>query len=130
MLTRRDETYRIFEYDRSVRPTIDSVAQLVHQQDRADFQKVIDGASRGVTDFEHAYRLLLPDGRVKHVLAIAHDLRDASGNREFVGAVTDITRQRQAEAVIREQEALLIVAAVARSAPESCIGDGGSRLEG
>jgi PAS domain S-box-containing protein len=42
-----DETYRIFEHDRSVKPTIDSVVQRVHPQDRADFQKVIDGASRG-----------------------------------------------------------------------------------
>src|SRR6267378_1968626 len=102
-----DETYRIFEYDRSVKTTIDSVVQRVHPQDRADFQKVIDGASRGATHFEHAYRLLLPDGQVKHVLAIAHVLQDASGNREFVGAVTDITEQRHAEAVIREQEAEL-----------------------
>src|SRR5467141_2147040 len=102
-----DETYRIFEYGRSVKSTIDSVVQRVHPQDRADFQKVIDGASRGATDFEHTYRLLLPDGRVKHVHALAHALQDASGNREFVGAVTDITEQRHAEAVIREQEAEL-----------------------
>jgi len=99
-----DETYRIFEYDRTVKPTIDSVMQRVHPQDRADFQRVIDGASRGATDFEHTYRLLLPDGRVKHVHVIAHALHNASGNREFVGAVTDITEQRHAEAVIREQE--------------------------
>jgi PAS domain S-box-containing protein len=104
-----DETYRIFEYDRSVKSTIDSVVQRVHPQDRADFQKVIDGASRGATDFEHTYRLLLPNRRVKHVHAIAHALQDASGNREFVGAVTDITEQRRAEAVIREQEAELRV---------------------
>src|SRR6267142_1522458 len=102
-----DETFRIFEYHRSVKTTIDSVVQRVHPQDRADFQKVIDGASRVATDFEHAYRLVLPDGRVKHVHAIAHALQDASGNREFVGAVTDITEQRHAEAVIREQEAEL-----------------------
>jgi PAS domain S-box-containing protein len=92
-----DETYRIFEYDRSVKPTIDSVVQRVHPQDRADFQKVSDGASRGATDFEHAYRLLLPDGRVKHVHAVAHVLQDASGSREFVGAVTDITERKAAE---------------------------------
>jgi PAS domain S-box-containing protein len=42
-----DETYRIFEYDRSVKPTIDSVMERVHPQDRAEFQKVIDGASGG-----------------------------------------------------------------------------------
>src|SRR5258708_2840728 len=102
-----DETYRIFEYDRSVRPTIDSVVQRVHPQDRAGFQKVIDGASRGATDFEHAYRLLLPDGRVKHVHAIAHVLQDASGNREFVGAVTDITERKAAEESLRSSEAYL-----------------------
>jgi PAS domain S-box-containing protein len=102
-----DETYRIFEYDRSVKSTIDSVVQRVHPQDRTEFQKVVDGASRGARDFEHTYRLLLPNGRVKHVHAIAHALQDASGHREFVGAVTDITEQRQAEAVIRQQEAEL-----------------------
>jgi PAS domain S-box-containing protein len=96
-----DETYRIFEYDRSVKPTIDSVMQRVHLQDRADFQKVIDGASRGATDFEHAYRLLLPDGRVKHVHAIAHAVQNASGDREFVGAVSDITERKTTEDKIR-----------------------------
>src|SRR6202521_3321818 len=102
-----DETYRIFEYERSVKPTIDSVVQRVHPQDRADLQKVIDGSSRGATDFEHNYRLLLPDGRVKHVHAIAHALQDASGNREFVGAVTDITERKTAEEALRTSEAYL-----------------------
>jgi PAS domain S-box-containing protein len=96
-----DETYRIFEYERSVKSTIDSVEQRVHPQDRADFQRVIDGASRGATDFEHTYRLLLPDGRVKHVHALAHVLQDASGNREFVGAVTDITERKTTEDKVR-----------------------------
>jgi len=100
-----DETHRIFEYDRSIKSTIDSVVQRVHPEDRTEFQKVADGASQGARDFEHTYRLLLPNGRVKHVHAIAHALQDASGHREFVGAVTDITEQRQAEAVIRQQEA-------------------------
>ena len=81
--------------------------QRVYSEDRADFQKVIDGASRGATDFEHTYRLLLPDGEIKHVHAKAHALQDASGNREFVGAVTDITERVRAEAVIRKQEAEL-----------------------
>ncbi len=92
-----DETYRIFEYDRSVTPTIDSLMQRVHPQDRADFQKVIDGASRGAKDFEHTYRFLLPDGRVKHLHTIAHATRDKSGRLEYVGAAQDVTRQQLAE---------------------------------
>src|ERR1700675_2287834 len=102
-----DETYRIFEYDPSVKPTIDSVAQRVHPEDRAGFEEVINRALIGAADFEHAYRLLLPDGRVKHVHAIAHALQDASGNREFVGAVTDITERKTAEEALRTSEAYL-----------------------
>jgi len=102
-----DETYRIFEYDRSVKPTIDLVVQRVHPEERADFLRVIDRASGGATHFEHTYRLLLPDGRVKHVHALAHVVQDASGNREFVGAVTDITEQRRAEESLRDSESYL-----------------------
>ncbi|MGC2323344.1 MAG: PAS domain-containing protein [Terriglobales bacterium] len=102
-----EETYRIFEYDRALKPTIDSIVQRVHPEDQADFQKVIDGASRGTTHFEHTHRLLLPDGRVKHVHALAHVVQDASGNREFVGAVTDITERKTAEEALRSSEAYL-----------------------
>ena len=102
-----DETYRIFEYDRSVKPTIDSLAQRVHPEDRANVKEVINRAFAGATDFEHAYRLLLPDGRVKHVHAIAHLLQDASGSREFGGAVTDITERKTAEEALRNSEAYL-----------------------
>ena len=101
------ETYRIFGYDGSVKPTIDSVVARVHPEDRADFKEVVNRSLAGATDFEHAYRLLLPDGRVKHVHAIAHVLQDASGSREFVGALTDVSEQHRAEAVIRAQEAEL-----------------------
>src|SRR6266542_432939 len=102
-----DETYCIFEYDRALKPTIDLAVQRVHPEDRVDLHEVIDRASGGATHFEHAYRLLLPDGRVKHVHALAHALQDASGNREFVGAVMDVTeRKRAEEAVLRSEKEL------------------------
>src|SRR5713226_7858836 len=102
-----DETYRIFEYDSTVNPTIDSVLQRIHPQDRALAQQVIDRASQTGTDFEHEYRLLMADGRVKHVHAIAHTVQDASGKCEFIGAGIDVTERKTAEGKIREQEAEL-----------------------
>jgi PAS domain S-box-containing protein len=102
-----DETYRIFEYDPAEKPTVSMLLQRTHPRDRALVQQVIENVSESGTDFEHEYRLLLPDGRVKHVHAIAHALQDASGNREFVGAVTDITERKTAEEALRSSEAYL-----------------------
>ena len=98
------ETYRIFEYDSTTKPTLDMAVQRLHPQDRALAQQVIDRASQTGTDFEHEYRLLLADGRVKHVHAVAHAFQEASGNREFIGAVTDITERKTAEEKIRRNE--------------------------
>ena len=45
--------------------------------------------------------MLLLDGRVKYVHAIAHAVQNASGDREFIGAVTDITERKTNEDKIR-----------------------------
>jgi PAS domain S-box-containing protein len=99
-----DETYRIYEYDCAMKPTVDMILQRVHPQDRALAQQVIDRTSQTGEDYSHESRLLLADGRVKHLYAVAHALKDASGNREFVGAVTDITERKMAEEKIRRSE--------------------------
>jgi PAS domain S-box-containing protein len=96
-----DETYRIFEYDRAEKPTMNMVFQRIHPQDRAPVQQGIDRASQTGSDFEHEYRLLLADGRVKHVHATAHAVQNDLGHGEFIGAVTDITGRKTAEDKIR-----------------------------
>src|SRR5262249_16760693 len=96
-----EETCRIFEYESTLKPTVASVVQPVHPQDRVLVQQVIDRASQTGCDFEHEYRLVMADGRVKHVHAIAHALQDASGNREFVGAGIDVTERKRAEDSLR-----------------------------
>ena len=121
-----DETYRIFEYDRAVKPTIDLLVQHVHPEDRPDFLNAIESASAGATQFEHTYRWLLPDGSVKHVHALAHALQDASGNREFVGAATDVTSIKRAEEELHQSEACL-AEAQRLTHTGSCAIDGTSR---
>ncbi len=102
-----DETFRIFECDPRTKPTVDFVLSRVHREDRDLVQQQIDRASRDGEGFDFEHRLQLPDGSVKHVRVTAHPSRDSAGNFEFVGAVTDVSEQRHAEAVIRAQEAEL-----------------------
>ncbi len=102
-----EETYKIFEYHPAVKPTLELVLQRIHPDDRDFVQQALDHATNAKTDFDIEHRLLMPDGRVKHVLAIAHTLQDASGNREFIGAVTDITERKTAEQALRSSEAYL-----------------------
>jgi PAS domain S-box-containing protein len=102
-----DETYRIFEYDPSVKPTIEMILQRAHPEDRAVASQFIEDASKNERDFEHEHRLVMPRGIIKHIQVRAHALRDLSGTIEFVGAVTDVSERRQAEANSREQEAEL-----------------------
>jgi formate hydrogenlyase transcriptional activator len=99
-----DESYCIFEYDRAEKPTLNSVFQRLHPQDKALAQQVIEAVSTSGTDFEHECRLVMPGGVIKHLHVRAHALHDSSGKIEFVGAVTDITEHKTAEEKIREQE--------------------------
>ena len=103
-----DETYRIFEYDRAAKPTVEMVLKRVHPDDRPLVQQIIDRACQDGTnfdtDFDTEYRLRMPDGLVKYLHVVAHALEDSSRNLEFVGAVTDITATKQAEEKIRQSE--------------------------
>ncbi len=100
-----DETFRIFGYDKAPFLTLDMVFQRIHPNDRARAQQTIDRASRDGKDFDHGYRLLMPDGSVKYVHATAHAVTDASGGIEFVGAVTDVTARKRAEEELHEAQA-------------------------
>jgi PAS domain S-box-containing protein len=70
-------------------------------------KQTIERASQDGKNFEHEYRLLMPDGSVKHVHVVARALSNESGNLEFVGAVMDVTVAKQAEKTLREREAYL-----------------------
>ncbi len=99
-----EETYNIFEHDRAVKPTLTWVLQRIHPDDKALVQQALDHAANEKTDFDIEHRLLMPDGRVKHLHGLARALTTSSGNLEYVGAVTDVTAAKQAEERIRQSE--------------------------
>jgi PAS domain S-box-containing protein len=99
-----DETFRIFECDPKAKPTLEFVLSRVHPDDRELVLHQLDRAQRDGRGFDLEHRVQLPDGSVKHVRVTARPSRDSAGNLEFVGAVTDVSKQRNAEAVIQERE--------------------------
>ena len=73
-ITWSDETFRIFQYDRTTTPTVELILQRVHPDDAPLVRETIVRASQDGRDFEHEYRLVMPDGAVKHVDVVAHAL--------------------------------------------------------
>ena len=98
-----DETFRIFGYDRTIKPTVDLFRKRIHPDDRPRVQEVLEraAADRQAFDFEH--RLLMPDGSVKTLHVVAHPL--AGEANQFVGAVMDFTARKKAyEATERSEK--------------------------
>jgi len=98
------ETFRIFEYEPAAKATIDLVVQRIHPEDAAEVKQIIDRVSLEKKEFDFEHRLLMPDGAVKHVRVVGRPSEDESGRFEFVGAVTDITERKHAEALLSESE--------------------------
>jgi PAS domain S-box-containing protein len=100
-----EETFRIFEFDRSTKPTLNLlIRERLHPEDVAMFRQVVEPASQYGHDFSHEYRLRLPDGRVKHIHVVAHALNKDAEGVEFVGAVMDVTAAKKAEEKARNDE--------------------------
>ena len=122
-----EETFRIFQYDRTTTPTVELVLERVHPEDAALVKRTIERASQVGRDFDFEHRLLMPDGSVTYVHVVAHAARDESGSIEFVGAVMDVTAAKEAEERIRQNERELritieaIPAYVVRCLPDGAI---------
>ena len=93
-----EESYRIFELDQAVKPTVEFVLQRVHADDRALVSDVIREASCGEKDFDLTLRLVMPNGLVKYVHVLSHAMGDEAGNLEIAGALMDVTAAKRAEA--------------------------------
>jgi PAS domain S-box-containing protein len=123
-ITWSEETYRIFQYERSASPTIELVLQRAHPEDASRAREVIERASRDGLDFDFEHRLLMPDGSVKNVRIVAHASSAQSDSIEFVGAVMDITVTKQAEEIRAAQARQVAVradvsAALSRATPST-----------
>jgi PAS domain S-box-containing protein len=98
-----DETFRIYELARTkVTPSLETVMERVHPDDRKFVQDMIDRILRDGKGWDLEHRLLMPDGRVKHLHTVGKPLVNKSGETEFVGSVMDVTDAKKAFREIQE----------------------------
>jgi signal transduction histidine kinase len=93
-----DETYRMVGVDRSIKPTFELVYERAHPDDRLYVQQTLDRAFRSGADVDFEHRLLMPDGSVRHIRALAKAVHDELGNLEYIGAAMDLSEQKSAQA--------------------------------
>jgi C4-dicarboxylate-specific signal transduction histidine kinase len=103
-----DETFRILEFEPAIKPTVELILQRTHSEDSAFLRATLDQVARDRQAFDFEHRLLMPDGAVKYIRVVGHpSTNDESGTFEFVGAVTDITESKRAEA-LRDGESRIL----------------------
>ncbi|MES0371959.1 MAG: PAS domain S-box protein, partial [Mariprofundaceae bacterium] len=116
-----DETYRIFGISGDFKGSYKAYYRLIHPDDRLLVreanQKVVDSGS--FSDVQ--YRIVRPDGSVRHIQSNGECQRDESGTLvRIFGSVVDITERKQAaERLQRREKQLEILAESGRVLNES-----------
>jgi PAS domain S-box-containing protein len=111
------ETFRIFGYDpEKVKPTWSDILERVHPEDRPAIVQKAKSETTLKEDSEFDWRIVLPDGRIKHLHSVAHPVTDESGEiTEIVGTLMDVTERKRAEALRDGESGILEM--IARDAP-------------
>jgi PAS domain S-box-containing protein len=106
-----EETFRIFEVDPvKVKPDWSVIVDRVHPDDRASLeqQKEMESTQTDWAESEADFRIVVPDGKIKHLHYIAHPVRDASGQIiEVLGTTMDVTERKRIEDSLRRSESHL-----------------------
>ncbi|HWY07858.1 MAG TPA: sigma 54-interacting transcriptional regulator [Candidatus Acidoferrales bacterium] len=104
-----DEHYRIFGFDPRNDPSTYSEAfRRIHPEDQVEFQKRLDKALAEKREFEFEFRIILPDGTMRHIQTVGHPVLNAAGDvEELVGTGMDVTKQKRAEALLSAEKRLL-----------------------
>ncbi len=101
-----EETYAIFGCShRQFEGTLPSFLNRIHPEDRDRVLSEQEKAAGQPGSFSLEYRIVRPDGRMRQITNLGILRHDALGKpTSIVGAVTDVTQERQAEAALKQRE--------------------------
>jgi PAS domain S-box-containing protein len=98
-----DELLRIYGFDPQEHvPTLEEIRNRIHPEDRDRVRQNREKQFREKGEFVEDYRIVLPDGAVRHVHIIGHPILAESGDLvEYVGTAMDVTERKRAEEQLR-----------------------------
>jgi PAS domain S-box-containing protein len=100
------EIFSIYDYEyHELAPTWPQILERIHPQDRPRIEQRarMEASGKEWPDSQIDFRIILPDGTIKHLHSVAHPVRDDSGEiTEVVGTVMDVTEQWKARAELEK----------------------------
>src|SRR5258708_5087177 len=99
-----EETYRIWGFDPAQGvPSREAVFQRIHPDDRDRLNAEVQRAVSEKRGYSAAYRIVLPDGTIKHLETIGRPAFSANGELiEIVTTQIDVTERKRSEEALRE----------------------------
>jgi PAS domain S-box-containing protein len=94
-----EESYRIWDLDPlQGLPHLESVLQRIHPDDREIATQETFEALRQNRKYAIEFRIVLPDGRVKHLESTGHPLLSADEEPQMIATLIDATERKRAQA--------------------------------
>src|SRR5580700_5964385 len=103
------ERYRLFGFDpKAGIPPFEAILQRIHPEDRRKWLDNTEAVIREGRDSNLEFRVVLPDGEIKHLYGVGHPVFSESGDLvEVMGLGIDITERKRAERELRQKEVSL-----------------------
>jgi PAS domain S-box-containing protein len=118
-----DEAFRLFGLDPrrpSGPPQLEETRQLIHPEDRERVFEQLAQIFRDKAEYDRQYRIVLPDGTVRHLQSIGHPVLNQAGELvEYLGTVLDVTERRHAEHRLLVQHRVTRILAEAATVEEA-----------
>src|SRR3984885_2007120 len=87
-------------------PSFEAIWQQFHPDDLDRINETIERGLREKRSFSNSYRIILPDGTIRHIDAVNHPFYSESGELiEIVSTGMDVTERTRADDALRESEA-------------------------
>src|SRR5213078_2656107 len=104
-----EQVYRIFEYAPGEEINLDKISARVDPRDVVQLYTAFEQVFKKETEkCQVACRIILPDGKIKHIQSKGLLLSDVAGNAEkIVGVIQDVTERKIAEEKLKESKELL-----------------------